>query len=340
MKKKLKVLILSDLSCDPGEQDFSKDIDDPGWYTEKHVLETLTKDLGHQARLICIYNSIDPLLNAVKEDRPDIIFNLAEQFNDNTTMERNIAGLMELLGVPYTGNGPTSLMLCKNKATAKSLLRAHRINTPRYMVISKNQKINRPNYVKFPLFVKPLRAEASVGLSQSSYVATDEELKERVEFIHKKIGQAALVEEYIHGRELYIGILGNRRLQVFPTRELKFGNMPENKPRFATFKMKWDEEYRDKWKITNGFAENLDPKLQEQINRTCKRAYKLLQMKGYGRIDVRLTEENKIYILEANPNPHLAEWEDYAESAHKANVDYPELIQRIITLGLRASRGQ
>jgi D-alanine-D-alanine ligase len=165
-------------------------------------------------------------------------------------------------------------------------------------------------------------------------VTKDDELKERVEFIHTRLEQAALVEQYVDGRELYVSILGNHRLQVFPLRELTFGELPPDEPRIATYTVKWDEEYRKRWKIRYQAARNLPNGAEEKIRRLCKRAYRLLQLRGYARFDIRLREDGQIYILEANPNPFLAKDEDFAESAAKAELSYDTLIDRIVQLAM------
>lgn len=333
--KQLDVLVLSDVSSDPAHQDFSADLHKPEWETERHVLEALGT-LGHRARLICLYDRIDPLLQAIREHRPDVVFNLAEQFNDDPTLERSIAALIELLRIPYTGSGPTGLMLCKNKALTKTILSFHRVRTPHFTVMHQGRAIRRPARLPFPLFVKALRVEASVGIAKASFVETDAELADRVRFIHEKIGQPALVEEFIVGRELYVSILGNTRLSVLPLRELTFGDIPPDEPRFATFKMKWDDHYRKKWGIRNRFATGLDAATARRIAHIGTRVYRMLQMHGYGRIDLRLRDDGTVFVLEANPNPHLAKGEDFAESAAKSDIPYPKLIQQILALSLRA----
>jgi D-alanine-D-alanine ligase len=183
-----------------------------------------------------------------------------------------------------------------------------------------------------------LKEEASLGISQASFVENDDQFRERVQFIHEKFDNDVIAEEYIEGRELYVGIFGNLRLQVFPIRELIFKEVPPDEPKIATYKAKWDEEYRKRWGLQNQFAEGLDPALVSQIEETCKRIYRLLTIDGYARLDLRLTAKNEIYFIEANPNPILAADEDFALSALKANLTYPQLIDRIIRMGLNTVR--
>ena len=190
-----------------------------------------------------------------------------------------------------------------------------------------------------PIAPQPVKEEASYGISQASFVETDEQFRERVAFVHEKYASDAIAEEYIEGRELYVGLMGNVRLTVFPIRELVFREVPPNEPKIATFKAKWDEEYRKRWGLHNQFAEGLDPALVPHIEQTCKRIYRLLTIDGYARIDLRLTADNKVYFIEANPNPILADDEDFALSAGKAGLRYPQLIDRIIRQGMQMVRG-
>jgi D-alanine-D-alanine ligase len=267
-----------------------------------------------------------------------VIFNLADQFKNNRAFDQHIASFLAMHGVPFTGCGSTGLTLCKHKGISKKILSYHRIHTAAFVVIPRGRRIARPKKLKFPILIKPLKEEASLGISQASFVETDEQFKERVQFIHEKFDNDVIAEEYIEGRELYVGIFGNLRLQVFPIRELIFKEVPPDEPKIATYKAKWDEEYRKRWGLQNQFAEGLDPVLVSQIEQTCKRIYRLLTIDGYARLDLRLTAKNEIYFIEANPNPILAADEDFALSALKANLSYPQLIDLIIRLGLNTVR--
>ncbi|MEY2511237.1 MAG: D-alanine-D-alanine ligase, partial [Verrucomicrobiota bacterium] len=193
--------------------------------------------------------------------------------------------------------------------------------------------------LKFPILVKPVKDEASYGISRASFVQNEEQFRERIAFIHEKHTSDAIAEEYIDGRELYVSIMGNTRLTVFPIRELIFREVPANEPKIATYKAKWDEEYRKRWGLQNQFPEGLEPALVAQIEETCKRIYRLLTIEGYARIDLRLTAANEIYFIEANPNPILAADEDFAQAAGKAGLTYPQLIDRIIRQAMKAVRG-
>ena len=186
--------------------------------------------------------------------------------------------------------------------------------------------------------MKPVKEEASFGIAQASFVENDEQFRERVTFIHEKHDGDVIAEEYIAGRELYVSLIGSRRPQVFPIRELVFREVPPDEPRIATYRAKWDEDYRKRWGLENEFAQGLEPAVVAEIERVCKRIYRLLTIDGYARIDLRLTATNQIYFIEANPNPILAADEDFALSADRAGLPYPQLIDRIIQNGMKTVR--
>ena len=331
-RQKHKVLVLFDSAgTPPADQDFSRELKTDDWATEAHVIDALKK-LGHEVRTIGVYEDPGLIISEVKGHPPDVVFNLAEHFNARSAYDRNVAGLLEMLDLPYTGSGPTGLTLCKHKGMAKEILAYHHIRVPDSVVFPPGGAIRRPKRLAFPLFIKPVEEEASYGIAQDSFVENDQAFEERVRFIHERMNQAALAEEYIEGRELYVSILGNDRLNVFPLREVIFAQVPEGQPRFSTFKAKWDDAYRKKWGIQNIFAEGLDSEMSERIAEICKKAYRVLRVRGYGRIDLRVTPAGEIVILEANPNPNLEREDEFAQSAMKAGLSYEALIQRILRL--------
>jgi D-alanine-D-alanine ligase len=336
--KKLKVLALFDAMGPTAiDHDLSAELKTEDRKTEANVLDALTQ-LGHTIEHLVIFDDVDLLQQKLQSFDPDVIFNLADQFKNNRGFDQNIASLLEMRGVPFTGCSSTGLMLCKHKGISKKILGYHRIHVPGFTTINRRKRIARPKKLKFPILVKPLKEEASLGISQASFVETDTQFKERVKFIHEGYDNDVIAEEYIEGRELYVSVLGNHRLQVFPIRELVFREVPPDEPKIATYKAKWDEEYRKRWGLQNQFAEGLDPALVRKIEQICKRIYRLLTIDGYARIDLRLTANNELYFIEANPNPILAADEDFAESAGKAGLSYPQLIDRILKLGLAIVR--
>ena len=338
MKKKLKILVLFDGSCPTKiDQDLSKEMKTEDWKTEANVMAALDA-LGYAAEHLAIFDDLDLVRQKLENFAPDVLFNLVEQFKNNPGFDQNIVSLLEMQGVPFTGCGATGLVLCKHKGISKKILSYHRIHVPNFVVISRGQRVTRPKQLKFPILVKPVKEEASYGISQASFVETDEEFRERVAFIHEKHDADVIAEEYIAGRELYVSLMGNLRLSVFPIRELIFREVPPDEPKIATYRAKWDEEYRKRWGLKNRFAQGLDPALVAHIEQTCKRIYRLLTIDGYARIDLRLTAANEIYFIEANPNPILAADEDFALSADQAGLPYPQLIDRIIRHGMKTLR--
>ncbi len=339
MKKKPKVLVLFDgISATKIDQDFSAEMKTEDWKTEANVMAALGA-LGYMAEHLAIFDDLDLLRQKLENFAPDVLFNLVEQFKNNPGFDQNIVSLLEMQGVPFTGCGATGLTLCKHKGISKKILSYHRIHVPNFVVIPRGQRIARPKRLKFPILVKPLKEEASYGISQASFVETEEQFRERAAFIHEKHDEDVIAEEYIVGRELYVSLMGNLRLSVFPIRELVFREVPPDEPKIATYRAKWDEEYRKRWGLQNQFAEGLDPALVAHIEQTCKRIYRLLTIDGYARIDLRLTAANEVYFIEANPNPILAKDEDFALSAGKAGMPYPQLIDRIIRHGMKTVRG-
>jgi D-alanine-D-alanine ligase len=339
VKKKLKVLALFDArSPTKIDEDLSAEMKTEDWKTEANVMAALGS-LGHTTEHLVIFDDLDLLRQKLETFAPDVLFNLAEEFKNNPGFDQNIVSLLEMQGVPFTGCGSTGLTLCKHKGISKKILAYHHIQVPNFVVIPRGQRIGRPRQLKFPILVKPVKDEASYGISQASFVQNEEQFRERVAFIHEKHNADAIAEEYIEGRELYLSLMGNTRLNVFPIRELVFREVPPNEPKIATYKSKWDDEYRKRWGLENRFAEDLEPTLVAEIEQTCKDIYRLLTIDGYARIDLRLAPDNKIYFIEANPNPHLAADEDFAQSAEKAGLKYPQLIDAIIRLGRKTVRG-
>lgn len=338
MAKKLKVLALFDaVRATTLNQDLTPELKTADWKTEAGVLAALN-ELGYPNEHLAIFDDLDLLRQKLQTFSPDVIFNLADQFRNNRAFDQHIASFLAMTGIPFTGCGSTGLTLCKHKGISKKILSYHRIHTAEFITIPRGKRIVRPKRLRFPILIKPLKEEASYGISQASFVETDEQFRERVEFIHGKLDNDVIAEEYIEGRELYVSIMGNHRLQVFPIRELVFREVPPDEPKIATYKAKWDEAYRERWGLENRFADGLDPAVVREIEAVCKRVYHLLTIDGYARLDLRLTAKNEVYVIEANPNPILAPDEDFAQSALKTGLAYPQLIDRIARLGLNTVR--
>ncbi len=304
------------------------------WRTEFDVISTL-RTLGHEVQTLGVHDDLGDIRRASTDWKPHIAFNLLEGFDDVTIFDQNVVSHLELLKLSYTGCNPRGLLLARDKSLSKKLLAYHRIRVPEFDVIRMGRPVRRPKRLTFPLIVKSLTQEASIGISQASVVDTDEKLKERVEFIHESIRTAAIVEQYIEGRELYVGILGNQALQAMPVWELFFTNMPADAKRIATDRVKWSVKYQKKYGIESGAAKDLPDVISDKVLHICKRAYRGLELSGYARIDLRLDEAGNVWVLEANPNPQIAKGEDFAASAEKVGIAYDSLLQRILNLGLR-----
>jgi D-alanine-D-alanine ligase len=338
MPKEERVLVLFDVGEPlPLDYDYTAELATPQWQTEADVIQAIRK-LDYELDLLGVHNQIEMIGRKIEAFRPTVIFNLVEEFNRNIAFEQHVTALLELHSMPFTGCGTTGITLCKHKGISKKILGYHRIRVPEFAVLPKGKRIHRPRQLRFPVFIKPLKTEASYGIAQASLVETDEQFKQRVAFVHEKFNQDAIAEEYIVGRELYVSILGNQQLQVFPIREMVFQEVPDDEPKFASYKAKWDDEYRKRWGIHNAFADGLDPTLVKRIEATCKKIYRLLAIEGYARLDLRLTANNELVFIEANPNPHLAQDEDFAESAKIAGLPFPVLIDKIISLAKVADR--
>lgn len=332
--KSLKIVLLFDLSLKLAPEQYGEYWNTPDWKTEKDVKNTLIK-LGHQVIPFGIHDDIEPFLKIVREQKPDLVFNMSEAFLGKRDFEPNLTALMQLMGVPFTGAGPMSLQLCKDKGLTKAILDYHEINIPKFVVAKKGRAIQPLKNFPFPAFIKPLDLESSEGISQSSFVSNEKEALARVKFIHNSLGADAIIEEFIDGREVYVSILGNENLKVFPPRELFFKAKAEDEPKFATYKSKWDQAYRKKWGIDSDWAKSFPEPVQKKLNEVCKKIYRLLGIQGFGRIDLRIRGD-EIYFIEANPNPSIAKKEDYALSAKKSGVEYDELIAKIVSLSLSA----
>jgi D-alanine-D-alanine ligase len=333
--KKLRVLVLM--------HDYLVPPDDPGdqnpetapWRTEYDVVKTLRAELEHDVHVLGVKDDLAGIRQANDEFKPHIAFNLMEAFHEIGSFDQNVVSYLELLRLPYSGCNPRGMLLARDKALSKQLLQYHRIEVPEFVTVARGRKPRLPKRLGFPAIVKSLTQEASIGISQASVVPDEARLRERVQFIHDSVGTDAIVEQYVDGREVYCGIIGNQRLLALTVFEMVFTKMPEGQHRIATERVKWNPKYQSKMGILTGWADDLPDGMTERIQHISKRAYKVLYLSGYGRIDLRVGTDNKIYVLEANPNPQIARNEDFARSADDSGIPYAALLQRILTTGLR-----
>lgn len=333
--KKLRVMALMDEELVPPDTiDGLTDEEVLNWKTEFDVCQTL-RELNHDILKLGVSNDTGVIREALLDWKPDITFNLLEEFHGVAVYDQHVASYLELMKQPYTGCNPRGLMLAHDKVLCKQILQYHRIPTPMFVVYELGNKITPPpKKMTYPMFVKSATEDASFGLSKKSIVHNAEELVERVQFIFEETKSDALVEEYIVGREFYVGVLGNNRITTLPIWELLMTKLPKGEFNIATEQVKWDYAYQKKMGVKTEAPTDLTKEMSAKIVRLCKRIYKALFMTGYARMDLRVTEDGRIYVLEANPNPNLSYGEDFAESAHVAGIEYGELIQKILALGL------
>ena len=299
--------------------------------TEFDVITTL-REMGHEAHPLGVSTDLGVIRSTIETFEPDITFNLLEEFHGVSVYDHHVVSYLELLKKRYTGCNPRGLMLAHDKALSKKVCAFHRIPVPDFMAFPIGRKIREFRRIPYPLIVKSLTLEGSEGIAKASLVQDFDQLKERVDFVHRQLGTDAIAERFIPGRELYVGILGNQRLQTLPIWELHMDKLPEGEPKIATAKLKWDEEYQKKLGVRTAAAE-LDDATANRILKLCKRAYRVLNLTGYARMDLRLTDDGELALLEANPNPQLSYGEDFAESAEAAGINYDALLLKILRLG-------
>lgn len=302
------------------------------WQTEYDVVSTLRK-MDHDVRPLGVWDDLGKIRKELEEWKPHIAFNLLEEFHGVAMYDQHVVSYLELLKQPYTGCNPRGLMLSHDKALCKQILAYHRVLTPKFVVYPMRRTVKPTKRLQYPLLVKSVSEEASLGIAKASIVTSDEKLKDRVQFIHEHVKSDALVEEYIEGREIYVSILGNQRLQTLPLWELTFSKTDDKAPLIATAKVKWDLNYQEKIGVETHAAKDLPDGAASHIVKQCIRAYRALFLTGYARIDLRLAADGRAYVLEANPNPNLSRDEDFSSSAQAAGMSYETLLHRIITLG-------
>lgn len=331
--KPLRVLVLMHESLVPpaslkGYTD--KEIDE--FRTEYDVTACLER-AGHTVRALGLGDNLSELRTAIMEWKPDIAFNLLEEFQGIVTYDQHVVAFLELMRQPYTGCNPRGMMISRDKVLSKQILAYHRIPTPGFALFRRGQRYKLPRKLQFPLFVKSATEDASLGISQASVVRDAEKLKERIEFIHEQTNSDALVEEYIEGRELYVGVMGNDRLRTLPVWEMDFGTLPDVMAGIATRKVKWDRRYQSKHGIRTGAAAALPEGAGAYLDKLSKRIFRALHLSGYARMDFRMRPDGSVFVLEANANPNISHKEDFADSAQSAGLEYSALLEHILRLG-------
>ena len=303
------------------------------WRVEYDVVTTL-RSAGHEVRVLGVLDSIVELRALVAEWQPDIVFNLLEEFDGIVSYDQHVIALLEMLRQPYTGCNPRGLLLSRDKALCKQLFAFHRIPTPGFTIVHHGRTPRLPRNLRYPLFVKSTTDDASLGIAQASIVEDAAHLRERIEFLFEQTSSDLLVEEYVAGRECYVGVFGNERLTSLPVWELDFGTLPPGQAQIATRKVKWDLRYRSRHQIGSKAAADLPPGVAAGLDRLARRMYRALGLSGYARMDFRVRADGAIFALEANANPHLAAQEDFARSAAVGGLRYAALLERLLSLGL------
>jgi D-alanine-D-alanine ligase len=333
---KKRVLVLMHVDLVPPDDIAGKPDEEVFEYKTEYDVVTGLRDLGHEVHPLGLYDDLTPLRQAIQNFKPHIAFNLLDNFRGEPMLEQNVVSYLELVQVPYTGCNPRGLMLARDKALSKKILHYHRIRVPRFAVVPAGRKLRRkPARLEYPLIVKSQVEDASLGIAEASLVNNDEKLAERIEFMHAKVGTSLILEQYVDGRELYVGVMGNARLQALPVWELEMRHLRSDAPRIATRRVKWSLKFQERRGVKIGPARNLPPEVEHLLVKTTKRLYRLLQLSGYARVDFRLDAEGRPYFLEANPNADIGYGEEFAEAAEAAGIDYEPLLDRILAIGLR-----
>ena len=332
--RKLRVLVMMDQTLMPPASVEGLSIAEIAPFKTEHDVLNGLGALGHEVRPVGVTNDLGVLSKAIADFRPHVCFNLVEDFAGIPSRDQHVVSYLELLNQPYTGSGPRGLTLARDKGLSKKVLSYHGICVPQFLEFPIGRNVRIPADALYPMLVKSRAEEGSVGIAQASVVYAERELLNRVAFLHEKHATDAIAEQYIEGRELYVSVIGHRRLQVFPIWELCLANLPPDAARIATAKVKWDEAYRRRYAIESRAADDLSLLLAARITEICKDAYRALDLSGYARIDLRLAPDNEIYLLEANPNPQIARDEDFANAAAAAGIDYESLLQRLLMLAL------
>ena len=316
------------------ESQMEKDIG--AWKTDEPDMEYqiahALRERGHEVRLIGVRDDLGYMVRSLAEWKPDLVFNGAEAFRSNEALEYLLPGLLEAEGYRYTGAPPLALQITRNKAISKKVLTYFGIQVPGFASYRLQEKVEASPDLRFPLFVKPVQADGSAGIAQASVVQDVASLAERVAFIHERFGQGAIAEEFVEGRELYVGVVGNdESLEILPIIEMVFDKRktrPEE--RIATQFAKWDEAYRERKGIRNVIARPIAKAVRAQIEQTCRTAYRALWLQDYARLDLRLTPDGQVWVIEANANPFISYGHDMANAAAKAGMEYYDFIQRIV----------
>jgi D-alanine-D-alanine ligase len=292
-------------------------------------VEAALRQAGHKPSLLGVHGDVRKLISGLDRRKPELVFNLLESFGASALGAVSVAGLLDLLGLPYTGGGPGELHLQEDKVLTKKLLAFDGIAYPDFAVISPDADLETGGNLRMPMFVKPLRMDSSIGISAKSLVRTTTDMMKRVVEIHEQVKDAALVEEYVEGREFYVGVLGNQGAVAFPPIEMDFGGLPAGAPRILDGNAKWEEDSAE-YKGTKAVLADVPDELRARLQKVALDAYRALRVRDYGRIDLRLTDAGEIFVIEVNASCYLEQSAEFATAAAAAGLDYPTLVGKIV----------
>jgi D-alanine-D-alanine ligase len=296
------------------------------------VAEAL-KSHGHKVSVLGVHGDLRKLIGGIERRKPELVFNLMEQWGKNLYGDVGVVGLLDLLGVPYTGGGPGEFSLVQDKGLSKKLLAYEGVKYPDFAVFSKDKDLETGGNLRMPLVVKPLRADASIGIDGKSLVHGIKEMMKRVFYIHEELNDSALAEEYIEGREFYVGVLGNQDALAFPPMEMDFSGLPDGAPHILDAKAKWAEGTAE-YKGTKAVMADLPDELRARLQKAALDACRALRVRDYGRVDLRLTAAGEVYVIEVNASCYLEQSSEFATAAAAAGLDYPTLVNRIVELAV------
>ncbi|HEX4894340.1 MAG TPA: D-alanine--D-alanine ligase [Hyphomicrobiaceae bacterium] len=332
-RRKLRVVMLADEKLLPtGRLEDFGEKERELRKTEYHVRDAI-EALGHDLIAVGVLDDLASIRGAIDAHKPHVVFNLVEEFNGVGFFDQHVVSYLELRGQAYTGCNPRGLTLARDKAVTKKILAYHGLPVPRFEVFPRSRKIRRPDWLEFPLFVKSLTEEGSAGISSASIVHNDAKLADRIEFIHSSTKSPAIAEEFIEGREMYVGVMGNDSTRVFPAWEFSMTKKDPGRPLIASDRAKWDPAFQREVGLRTGPAD-IPKSWATKLAAQSREIYRLLGLSGYARLDYRVTESGRAYLLEANPNPQIAEDEDFAASARHAGLSYPDLIGMLLRYGM------
>jgi len=298
-------------------------------------LDEALKENGHTSRRVVVDDSVQPLIQDLTRDPADLVFNLAESFRGKSALESNVAALLNLLNLRYTGSSPAGLILAGDKTLTKKVLAFHGIQSAKFATVFRGQ-VDWAHEINFPLLVKPPQEDASLGITQKSVVNDVKELLDVISTTQQEYQSPVLVEEFIDGREFYVGVIGNSNAEALPIIELDFSKFPAGLPKIASWEAKWGDEGDEKGAEFEGtksvFPADLSEELTKKIQQVAIDAFQALRLRDYGRIDLRVTSDEQVYVIEANPNCYLEKNSEFARAAEKNALSYPALIARIVEL--------